>query len=371
MAHDYYDVLGVPKNATGEQIKKAYRELAMKHHPDRNKEKDSEEKFKKINEAYAVLGDPEKRQQYDAFGPDQFGQRFNQEDIFKGFNVNDLFREMGFNVNFGESADPFNFFGGGMGRSQDVGQSILHRLDLTLEEVAKGVEKEIHVKHIRECDRCSGNGAEPGSKTTKCPRCEGHGYMKSVRNTIFGRMESVTPCERCGGKGKVYDKLCRKCSGKGGVVAEEKVKVTIPGGVEEGMRLRLQGLGDHGKDGSGDLYVEIHVQKHKIFKREGDNIVVDVEVPFYTAILGGNVDVPTLKGMKNIEIPAGTQPYAKIVLRNEGIKSLHGGGHGDQVVSIDVKIPKSLSRDQEELLRRFKEIEGGRDSGSKKKFGMF
>ncbi len=372
MTKDYYEILGVPRNATLEEIKKAYRELALKYHPDRNKSKEAEEKFKEINEAYAVLSDPEKRRQYDMYGPSGFGQRYSEEDIFRGFNFEDIFRDLGINFGFDvsdfEGEDIFDLFQGqGRRRSANVGQSILYRLDITLEEAARGTEKEIRFRHIKKCPHCNGTGAEPNAKLIKCPECNGRGVIVTTRNTFFGRIQTSATCPRCEGSGKIYDKPCKVCNGTGGVVSEEKVVVKIPSGITDGARLRLRGMGDYAKGGTGDMFVEVHVLPHKIFKREGDDIYVNLDIPFYTAILGGKVKVPTLDGYKEIEIPRGTQHGDKITIRGEGIKTQRGSG--DEIVVVNILIPKSISREQEELIKKFKEIEeGSNDEGKKRWF---
>ncbi len=377
MAEDYYSILGVPRNATQDEIKRAYRELALRYHPDRNKSKEAEEKFKQINEAYAVLSDPEKRRQYDAYGPEQFSQRYSSEDIFRGFDFGDIFRDLGIDIGFGNFSDFSNIdnlfdtlFSGGFEtrkRSAEEGQSILYRLDIPLEDVANGAEKEIVIRHIKKCERCNGTGAEPGSRIIKCDRCNGTGYITTVRNSIFGRIQTTTVCDKCGGTGKVYEKPCKVCHGKGGIVGEDKVVVKIPPGIEDGMRLRLKGMGDYGKGGAGDLYIEVHIQKHKIFGREGDNIYAEVDVPFYTAMLGGRIDVPTLHGTKTIEIEPGTQPGTKITLRGEGLKAFRGNRIGDEIVTINVNFPKYLTNEERELIERFRDLHSGNSEEHKER----
>jgi molecular chaperone DnaJ len=367
MPADYYNTLGVAKNASPEEIKKAYRELALKFHPDRNKDKSSEEKFKEINEAYAVLSDPEKRRQYDSFGPAGFGQRYNQDEIFRNVNFEQIFKDMGINFGFGQGDDIFgSFFGQQMGGQREVGQSILYKMDLNLAEVAKGTQREVMIRHQKRCDRCSGTGAEPGSKMIKCPDCSGTGRIAKTTNTFFGRMQTVTTCGRCGGKGKSYEKRCKTCNGRGGVIANEKIVVTIPAGVSEGTRLRLDGMGDFGADGNGDLFVEVHELKNSQFDREGDNIHTRVRIPFYMAILGGKVTVPTLDGDKEMTLEPGTQQGKSITLKGGGIKRLRGSGSGDEIVSIDIDLPKSLTQEQRDLMEKFRQS----DQSGKRKFGF-
>ncbi len=369
MPRDYYEVLGVPKNASADEIKKAYRNLALQLHPDRNPSKEASERFKEVNEAYAVLSDPEKRKQYDSYGPAGFSQHYSQEEIFRNFDFDQIFKDMG--VNFGSMGmgGPDDLFGGLFGqaaRSRNAGQSILYRMNLTLEQIAKGTQQEITVRHVKKCSNCDGTGAEPGSRIVKCPECNGRGQVATVSNTFFGRMQTVTTCPRCGGRGKSYEKKCRVCSGKGGVVANEKLTVTIPAGLSEGTRLRLEGMGDYGIDGNGDLYVEVHEIKHSTFTREGDNILANVKVPFYTAILGGRITVPTLDGQKELTIDQGTQQGKQIVLKGAGIKKLRGSGYGDEIVTVSIEIPRSLTQQQRELMEKF----SSSDAEGKKRFGF-
>ncbi len=369
MTDDYYGVLGVPKDATQDQIKKAYRELALKLHPDRNKSKDAEEQFKKVNEAYAVLGDPEKRKQYDTYGPAGFGQRYSEEDIFRGYNFEDIFRDLGLNINFGSdfssSGDIFSSMFGGA-RAQNRGRDILHNLTITLEEVAEGTKKEMYIKHIKRCPKCNGAGNEPGSRIIKCPKCNGSGRINKVANTFFGRMQVVTTCDMCAGSGKTYERKCSACGGRGGVVDTEKVEVQIPPGVSDGMRLRLEGMGDFSQYGSGDLYIEISTKEHRIFRRDGDDIYTNVRVPFHTAILGGNIIIPTLKGTKEITIDEGTQQGKKIVLKGEGIKRFRSNSRGDEIVSIEIDIPTHLSKEEKDIISRFRELDENTKGGGKK-----
>jgi molecular chaperone DnaJ len=374
MAKDYYGILGVAKGTSQAQIKEAYRKLVLKYHPDVNKSDEAKTKMQEINEAYAVLGNEEKRKQYDTYGPDMFNRQYSQEDIFRGVNFEDIFRDIGFNVNFGGfgSEDLFGSFFGGQAQKRNVGQSILYRMDLSLDEIARGTKKKITIKHLKACSRCSGSGGEPGSKPAKCPKCKGVGYVSKQQRSMFGSINTVTTCEACGGAGTYYDKQCRTCSGKGGIVASENVEVSIPAGVTDGMRLRLEGMGDFGKDGNGDLYIEIRELKHHLFKRNGDNILAEVSVPYYTAILGGGITVPTLlHGTKEIEIEGGTQAGKRIFLRDEGIKRFNGSAIGDEIISINISIPKDLSKDEKDLIEKLKELGEEHKGTSKKKFGFF
>jgi molecular chaperone DnaJ len=357
MADEFYSILGVRKDASQDDIKKAYRDLAMKYHPDRNKSGEAEERFKKINEAYAVLGDADKRKQYDTMGYEAFNRRYTEEDIFRGFNFDDIFKEMGLNINFGfaEGNGTFGDMFYGSAHRKEIGQSILYKTSVTLEDVANGTEQEIHVRHVVQCGRCRGSGGEPGANTVTCSKCKGEGQIISIRNTIFGRMQTASACQRCGGRGKYYSKDCRECNGKGGIAKDNKILVKIPPGVENGMQLRLAGMGDFGKDQSGDLYVEISVKRHSTFAREGNDIHAHVNVPFYTAILGGAVDIPTLGGSRRVNIETGTQPGSKIVIRGEGLPGFNSSHKGDEVVEVVVQMPKRLSHEEEEIMRKCKE----------------
>ncbi|VVB77065.1 Chaperone protein DnaJ [uncultured archaeon] len=366
---DYYSVLGVGKDASADEIKKAYRELALKFHPDRNKDKSAEEKFKEINAAYAVLGDPDKKRQYDTLGSEQFGQRYSSEDIFRNTDFESMFKDMGIDINFGFPGfgDIFGFSGQRQRRGE-VGRDVLYGLEITLEDAAKGTTKEIRIKHVKRCESCGGSGAERGYKVSVCGVCRGSGYVNIIRNSMLGRIQTVAQCENCGGAGKIPERKCRSCSGKGGVVAYDNAKVDIPHGITDGMRLRLSGLGDYGRDGTGDIYLEIHVAKHKIFERDGDDLLVSVGVPFYDAILGGEITVPTLDGNKKVTIEPGTQPNSRLVIRGSGIKTFRSNSSGDEIVTVKVEIPKSLSDSEKELIGRFKELKDGR--GFKRKFGL-
>lgn len=369
MAKDYYDILGVKKSASQDEIKGAYRNLALKYHPDRNKDKNAEEMFKEINESYAVLGDPEKRRQYDMFGAEQFGQQYSTEDIFRGFDFDRVFRDLGFSFGFGD--DFSSMFGFGQtARGAEVGNDILARMSISLAESARGAKKTLSVRHVKPCNRCSGKGYEPGTGTQRCDRCNGSGQLRETRRTPFGMIQTIGVCPKCGGRGKVFESPCRKCNGRAVTQAEDQVEVTVPRGVDTGARLRLRGMGDFGKDESGDLYIDVEVQKDRTFVRDGEDIRVEARVPLAVALLGGAVQVPTLlNGSKKIEIEEGTQNNAKVVLRGEGMPRFGGSGSGDEIVNITVDIPKRLTEKQKDLIRRLSEPgEDGRRRGA---FGLF
>ena len=367
---DFYKILGVEKNATADEIKKAYRNLALKYHPDVNKSKSAEEKFKEINEAYAVLSDAEKRKEYDAYGPEGFNQKFTQEDIFRNFDFEKVFRDFG--INFGNDEDfGRGVFGDLFGfssnrKEEDQGSSILARADITLEDAYKGTVKKIRLRHVLKCDNCGGSGAEPGSNIIKCDKCGGVGQIKTTRRTMLGIMQTISVCPKCRGTGKIFEKPCRSCGGTGKKVGEQTIDVDIPKGVENGTRLRLRGMGDYGKSGSGDLYVEINVLKNPKFERKGNDLYTELHIPFYTAILGGKVKVQTFEGERELTINEGTQNNSKVTLSNYGMPEPRGNRKGDEVVIIKVDMPKNLSKEQKELIRRFEELDS-----KKKIFGLF
>ncbi len=365
MAQDFYDVLGVKKDASPEEIKGAYRELALKFHPDRNKSPGAEEKFKEINEAYAVLSDPQKRAQYDSYGPEQFNRRYSEEDIFRNFDFEKVFRDMGMSTSgFGDMSmeDLFGFgagMGGGRQRMQDAGNDILARVTVSLHEAAAGAEKKIVVNHIGECQRCKASGAEPGSRIVKCDACGGTGQSRSTRRTPFGIMQTISTCQQCGGTGKAFERPCRDCRGHGRATKQDRIDIRIPRGIASGTRLRVKGMGDFGRDRTGDLYVDVMVANDRKFTREGDDIIVELHVPFYTAALGGDAAVETLGGSETVAIPAGTQTGSIISLRGKGMPRANGSGYGNEQIRVFVDIPKSLSGAQRELLEKFRSTEGG------------
>lgn len=371
MPEDYYEILGVPKNASQDEIKKAYRELALKFHPDRNKSKAAEEKFKKVNEAYAVLGDEQKRKQYDAYGPEGFNQRFTQEDIFRNFDIEDVLRSMGIDFGFGSFGDS-NIFSNMFGFNQrrrdgDIGSDILAKVDVSLLDASKGTEKDIYVRHVVKCESCGGSGARPGSKIVICEKCRGSGQVATTMRSPFGIMQSISTCPECRGMGKMPSAVCKACGGTGKMQTENKIKVTIPKGVDTGTHLRVRGMGDYGKDRQGDLYVDVNVLKDKIFRREGSNLYAELHVPFYIAALGGRVYAPTLEGEKEVVIEEGAQNGSSITLRGMGMPHFNSSGRGDEILKIVVDIPKHLTAEQRDLLGKFASL----DLGRKKRFGIF
>lgn len=367
---DYYEVLGVDKNADKKTIKKAYRKLAMKYHPDVNHEEGAEEKFKELSEAYGVLSDDEKRKRYDQFGHAGM-DGFSQEDIFNNINFEDIFNGFGFGGGsqggFGSIFDLFGFGGessGPSGRGQDISQIV----ELTLEEVASGVSKDLDVRHKKKCPKCNGTRAEPGSSVKTCPQCNGAGQVKQVQNTPLGQFATVSKCPQCNGEGQHVEKPCTECHGSGLKTTTNKISINIPTGVETGTKLRVSGEGDDGIRGapSGDLYVTIKVLKHDLFRREGQDLFYDLPISYVQACLGDSVDVPTIDGEASLNIPAGTQSGSTFKLRGEGIKSLNWSGKGNLYVKVQVVVPKKLSAKQKEVLKEFADVSGEEISHVKK-----
>ena len=348
---DYYEVLGVPKGASEDEIKKAYRKLAFESHPDRNPgDKAAEQRFKEATEAYEVLRDAQKRQRYDQFGhapaPGAGPQGFD----FSGFDLADALRA--FMRDFGGDAGGFaEFFGGGGGgaRGPMRGDDLQVRLRLTLEEVATGVEKKLRVKHLKTCATCHGKGGEGESV---CPQCRGRGQVRQVQQTIFGQFVNVGTCPRCGGSGHIVRDKCRTCGGDGTVTDTETINVKVPAGVANGNFIPLRGMGDAGPRGgpAGDLIVLIEEKPHALFVRHGDDLHIDVPVAIPTAVLGGRVEVPGLNGMGiTVEVPAGTASGHVVRVRGKGLPSLRGG-HGDLMARIQVFIPNRVGANERRLL---------------------
>lgn len=361
MTKDYYELLEVPRTASAEEIKKAYRKLALKYHPDRNPgNKEAEDNFKQVSEAYETLSDDSKRHQYDQFGHDAYTRKGGGAPGGGGgygqhIDPFDLFSQV-----FGGGGSFEDFFGGGQrggGRNSNrprAGDDLRYELELDFEEAVFGVKKTLNLEKTEACDHCQGSGAEPGSKTKTCATCRGSGTI--VQGNGFFRIQQ--PCPHCHGGGQVMEKPCGKCRGNGQLSKRSQIEVNIPAGVDEGMRLRLSGKGDAGWRGgpAGDLYLFIHVRDHEIFKRDGQNIYCTVPVDFVTATLGGMVEVPTLDGRSELKIPAGTQPEAKFRLRGKGIRNPQGDERGDQYVKVMIEIPTGLSSEQKRKLEEFKAL---------------
>ncbi|HJO26329.1 MAG: molecular chaperone DnaJ [Planctomycetes bacterium] len=362
---DYYEVLGVERNSGPEEIKRAYRKLALKYHPDRNKgDAQAEEKFKEAASAYDVLGDEQKRAQYDQFGHAAFGQGggpafTNMEDIFSHFG--DLFGGGG-GGGFGD------IFGGGRRQRRQgphPGRDLKIVLDLTLEEIDTGVDRTVALKRQEHCEKCSGNGCAPGTSRTTCGTCEGRGQVQ--RSQGFFTMANT--CSRCGGAGKVVESPCGTCQGAGKKQQRSEIKISVPAGVEEGVRLRVGGGGDAGDPGAqrGDLYCLIREPEHKLFQRNGPDLLIEVPASFAELALGCTVDIPTIRGRVEMTIPAGTQVGKVFRLRGQGLPHFQGRGKGDQLVRVFVEVPTKLGDRQRELLEEFQEIES-QNSGHKSFF---
>jgi molecular chaperone DnaJ len=345
---DYYDVLGVDRGADMEEIKKAYRKLALKFHPDRNAgDKSAEEKFKELGEAYEVLNDPQSRAAYDQYGHAAFDSRARAR--AGGFHdPTDIFREV-----FGNSSIFEDLFGGGERRSGGArrGDDLRFDMELTFMEAAQGCEKEINVTKLCECDACHGTGAEHGATTKVCAVCGGHGQVISSRG-IFSIRQT---CPRCEGAGRVIDKPCRACAGAGRREKGARIKIKVPAGVEGGSRLRSSGNGEAGMQGGppGDLFVVLHVKKHEIFSRDGDDLLCEVPVSFAQAALGAVIEVPTLTERAEIKLPPGTQPGSVFRIKGKGIKNVQGYGHGDLMVRIQIEVPAKLNAAQRGKLEEF------------------
>ncbi len=350
---DYYEVLGVPRSADAQELKKAYRKLAMEFHPDRNPSEDAAAKFKEINQAYEVLSDDQKRQMYDRFG--HAGVDGNQGGGFDGFH--------GFEGGFGDIFDAF--FGGGQRggrrrRGPARGADLRFNLRLTFEEAVFGVEKEIEFQRQERCQRCSGKGAEPGTELATCPECNGAGEIRRSQQSIFGQFVNVAPCARCSGEGKIVPNPCEDCRGTGRLRAPRKIAVKVPAGVDDGAQIRLAGEGEAGARGgeSGNLYVVLSVAEHERFQRVEDHIVLELPVNVAQAALGSEMSIPSLDGDMTFEVPAGTQSGEDFVIRGKGVPHLRGAGRGDMVVRVTVVVPEALTDEQRELLEKLAETMG-------------
>ncbi|UCH72412.1 MAG: molecular chaperone DnaJ [Thermoplasmatales archaeon] len=354
---DYYDILGINKNASKAEIKKAYRKLALKYHPDKNPDKSAEEKFKEISEAYAVLYDDEKRNLYDQYGHAGIDQRYSYEDIFRGADFGDIFSGMGFDFGFGFDDIFERFFGHRMGFNRrgpvrQRGRDLQYGLEISLEDAYGGLDTEIKVPRSETCDACNGSGAKPGTSPKKCPQCDGRGQISVSRRTGFGMFTQVTTCNRCRGEGTFIEERCAECKGTGKTQVTRNIEIKIPKGVEDGSQLRLPGEGEAGSAGSGDLYVVVHVKKHNKFNRRGKDLHFVKEVSFPEATLGTKVDIETInETAEKLKIPEGTQNGDIFRIKGKGMPGLHGrGGYGDLYVEINIKTPKKLSRKAKKLL---------------------
>ena len=378
---DYYEVLGVDKSASPEEIKKAYKKMAIKYHPDKNPgDKEAEEKFKEVAEAYSILSDADKKARYDQFG--HAGVEGAGPDFSGGFgNLNDILNDL-FGGAFGGGFGGFGGFGGGFSgqrggqRQQRVyrGRDIRVRVKLTLEEIAKGVEKEISIEKSVPCHDCSGKGAKNSSDIKTCPACNGTGQVQRVVNSFLGQTVTYSTCQQCGGEGKVISNPCRSCGGTGLVRKRETIKVNIPAGVEAGMQLTVQGEGHAAKNNgiNGDLLVVIEEQEHPNLKRDGNNLYYTKIVSLPDAILGAEVEVPCLDGPYKIKVEAGTQSGTVIRLRGKGLPTVNGyGGTGDMYVKIAVWIPRKLNKDEKAMFESMKQNDSFKPNPSKEDKSFF
>ncbi|MFD1850231.1 molecular chaperone DnaJ [Oceanobacillus bengalensis] len=348
---DYYEVLGIEKSASKEEIKKAYRKLARKYHPDVNKEADAADKFKEVKEAYEVLSDEGKRTQYD-----QFGHANPNAGGFGGF---------GGGEDFGGFGDIFDMFFGGGGRRRDpnapqAGADLQYSMVLDFEEAIFGKETDIKIPREENCDTCHGSGAKPGTDVDTCSHCHGSGQLNQEQNTPFGKVVNRRVCHYCGGKGKMIKDKCNTCGGAGKVKKNKKIHLTIPAGIDEGQQIRVAGKGEPGVNGgpSGDLFVVIQIRDHDFFERDGDNIHCELPINFTQAALGDEVEVPTVHGKVKLKVPAGTQTGKMFRLKGKGAPNVRGRGQGDQLIRVRIVTPTSLSDRQKDLLREFNELRG-------------
>ena len=374
---DYYEVLGVDKNVSDDDLKKAYRRLAKKYHPDANpnNKEEAEKKFKEVNEAYEVLSDKQKRSMYDRFGhsgPNGYSSDFSGFSGFEGFNG--FGGDGGFEVNF---EDIFSsFFGGGASRSQrkngpQRGRDIRVRIDITFQEAVFGTTKEITVNREEQCDTCKGTGCKPGTSPQTCDVCKGTGQIKTVQNTILGQFQSTRTCTECGGTGKKIKTPCTDCKGRGTVKKQRKIKFNIPEGIDNGQVISLRGEGEPGIRGgaSGDLYITIFVKADSTFTRKGDNLFCNVHISFSQAALGAIIRIPTLQGEMDYDLPEGTQSGTVFSVKGKGVKNISGRGVGDLNFTVIVDIPKKLNAEQRELIRKLADVSGESfETGKKRRF---
>lgn len=365
---DYYEVLGVSKDADAKEIKKAYRKLAMKYHPDKNPgNKEAEEKFKEINEAYEVLSDEEKRSTYDRFGHDGLNNQggFGGGQGFGGFGGGGGFG--GFEDIFGDIFGSSGFgggFGGGGSRRRGPrrGADIKQSVTITFEEAAFGKKLKVKLNRNEECEECHGSGAKPGTSKKTCPTCHGTGTVQSVQRTPFGNIASQRTCSTCNGEGEINENPCTKCHGTGSIRKTKTIEVDIPAGIDDGQMIKLSGQGEIGEKGGprGDLYIIVNVKKHSIFTREGYDVYIEMPITFVQAALGDKLEVPTLDGKVSYNLPEGTQTGTVFRLREKGIPKLRSNSRGDQYVKVIIDTPKKLNDEQKQLLRKFGESCGNK-----------
>ncbi len=371
---DYYEILGVEKNVDQTTLKKAYRKIAMKYHPDRNPDdKEAESKFKEAAEAYEILSDEDKRARYDRFGHAGVNQGAGGGG---GFTVEDIFSQFG--DIFGGGGSPFeSFFGGGGGTRRRAGgqrgSNIRIKVSLTLEEIEDGVTKKIKVKKQIKCDTCGGNGAKDSSSVKSCGTCAGQGYVRQIRRTPLGQMQTTTTCPTCNGAGQQVTANCGSCKGEGRKHDSETIEIEIPAGVEDGMQLSMRGKGNAGQKGgpNGDLLINIEEKPHEHFSRDGMNIVHDLFLNFADAALGTSVEVPTLGGRVKIKVPEGTQAGKIFRLRGKGLPSVQAYGKGDQLIHVNIWTPKKLNSEEKDILKKMRDLPNFKPSPGKSEKGFF
>ena len=365
---DYYEVLGISKGASEDEIKKAYKKMARKYHPDLNPDnKEAEEKFKEVNEAYEVLSDPDKKARYDQYGHAGVDPNFGAGAGFDG------------SFDFGDLGDIFgNFFGGGFGgggrrtnpNAPQRGESIRLSLTISFEEAAFGCEKEVTVERMEQCGTCSGSGCAAGTTPEVCPDCHGTGQVQVRRQTPMGVFATSSPCGRCGGKGKIIHQPCPDCRGTGTVRKRKTIKASVPAGIDNGQTISIRGQGHAGKNGgpAGDLLITITVRPHELFRREGTSVLCEAPITFAQAVLGAELEIPTIDGKVKYDLPEGTQSGTTFRLKGKGIPSINGRGRGDQYVTVYIETPKNLNKEQKEALKKFADTMGDNNYEERKKF---
>ena len=367
---DYYEVLGVSRGASEDEIKKAYKKMARKYHPDLNPgDKTAEEKFKEVNEAYEVLSDADKKARYDQYGHAGVDPNFGAGGFGGGFDGS---------FDFGDLGDIFgSFFGGGFGGGRRTnpnapqrGESIRMSIAISFEEAAFGCEKAVTVERYETCDTCHGNGCAPGTSPEVCPDCHGTGTVQVRRQTPMGVFATSSPCPKCGGKGRVIHQPCKDCRGSGMVRKKKTIQASIPAGIDNGQTISIRGQGNAGKNGgpAGDLLITITVRPHELFRREGTSVLCEAPITFTQAVLGAELEIPTIDGKVKYTLPEGTQSGTTFRLKGKGIPSINGRGRGDQYVTVYIETPKNLNKEQKEALKKFAETMGESNYEEQKKF---
>ena len=367
---DYYEVLGVSRGASEDEIKKAYKKMARKYHPDLNPgDKTAEEKFKEVNEAYEVLSDADKKARYDQYGHAGVDPNFGAGGFGGGFDGS---------FDFGDLGDIFgSFFGGGLGGGRRTnpnapqrGESIRMSIAISFEEAAFGCEKAVTVERYETCDTCHGNGCAPGTSPEVCPDCHGTGTVQVRRQTPMGVFATSSPCPKCGGKGRIIHQPCKDCRGSGMVRKKKTIQASIPAGIDNGQTISIRGQGNAGKNGgpAGDLLITITVRPHELFRREGTSVLCEAPITFTQAVLGAELEIPTIDGKVKYTLPEGTQSGTTFRLKGKGIPSINGRGRGDQYVTVYIETPKNLNKEQEEALKKFAETMGESNYEEQKKF---